>query len=106
MEQQSKESSKLLERITMNPDICHGEPCIRGLRSGGHDPGVAERWDEQPGNSQARAGCPAMKFLVDDQLPRRLARWLQAEGHEAIHTRDLPAPGSPQRHRGHRDGTE
>lgn len=32
MEQQSKESSKLLERITMNPDICHGKPCIRGLR--------------------------------------------------------------------------
>lgn len=32
MEQQSKESSKLLERITINPDICHGKPCIRGLR--------------------------------------------------------------------------
>ena len=24
--------SKLLERITINPDICHGKPCIRGLR--------------------------------------------------------------------------
>lgn len=22
----------LLERITMSPDICHGKPCIRGLR--------------------------------------------------------------------------
>lgn len=22
----------LLERITLNPDICHGKPCIRGLR--------------------------------------------------------------------------
>jgi uncharacterized protein (DUF433 family) len=21
-----------LDRITMNPSICHGEPCIRGLR--------------------------------------------------------------------------
>ena len=31
-----------------------------------------------------------MKFLVDAQLPRRLARWLQAKGHEAVHTRDLP----------------
>lgn len=31
-----------------------------------------------------------MKFLVDAQLPRQLARWLQAEGHEALHTRDLP----------------
>jgi uncharacterized protein (DUF433 family) len=32
MEPQSKESSKLLERIIMHPDICHGKPCIRGLR--------------------------------------------------------------------------
>ena len=31
-----------------------------------------------------------MKFLVDAQLPRQLARWLQAEGHEAVHTRELP----------------
>ena len=23
---------KLLERITHHPDICHGKPCIRGLR--------------------------------------------------------------------------
>ncbi|MDZ8109270.1 MAG: DUF433 domain-containing protein [Nostoc sp. DedQUE12a] len=22
----------LLQRITHNPDICHGKPCIRGLR--------------------------------------------------------------------------
>ncbi len=31
-----------------------------------------------------------MKFLVDAHLPLRLARWLRAEGHEAVHTRDLP----------------
>ncbi len=30
-----------------------------------------------------------MKFLVDAQLPQRLVRWLQAEGHDAVHTRDL-----------------
>jgi len=23
---------KLLERITLNPDICHGKPCIRNMR--------------------------------------------------------------------------
>lgn len=23
---------KLLQRITVNPNICHGKPCIRGLR--------------------------------------------------------------------------
>lgn len=31
-----------------------------------------------------------MKFLVDAQLPRRLARWLAAQGHDARHTLDLP----------------
>src|SRR5205085_502820 len=31
-----------------------------------------------------------MKFLVDAQLPRRLVPQLQAAGHEAIHTLDLP----------------
>lgn len=31
-----------------------------------------------------------MKFLVDAQLPRRLARELNAWGHDAIHTLDLP----------------
>lgn len=31
-----------------------------------------------------------MKFLVDAQLPRRLARWLTTEGHDAVHTKDLP----------------
>ena len=31
-----------------------------------------------------------MKFLVDAQLPRRLAQQLQGLGHEAMHTLDLP----------------
>ena len=31
-----------------------------------------------------------MKFLVDAQLPRRLARWLQSIDHNAIHTLDMP----------------
>ena len=25
-------SEELLQRITSSPDICHGKPCIRGLR--------------------------------------------------------------------------
>lgn len=32
MEQQAMDVVGLLERITINPDICHGKPCIRGLR--------------------------------------------------------------------------
>ena len=31
-----------------------------------------------------------MKFLVDAQLPSRLARHLNEAGHDAIHTLDLP----------------
>jgi predicted nuclease of predicted toxin-antitoxin system len=27
-----------------------------------------------------------VKFLVDAQLPRRLALWLQQRGHDVIHT--------------------
>jgi predicted nuclease of predicted toxin-antitoxin system len=32
-----------------------------------------------------------VKFLVDAQLPRRLAQWLQSTGHDAVHTLDLPS---------------
>jgi predicted nuclease of predicted toxin-antitoxin system len=31
-----------------------------------------------------------MKFLIDAQLPRRLAKWLSEHGHDALHTLDLP----------------
>lgn len=31
-----------------------------------------------------------MRFLVDAQLPRRLAVQLTALGHESVHTLDLP----------------
>lgn len=31
-----------------------------------------------------------MRFLVDAQLPRVIAGWLGAAGHDAIHTLDLP----------------
>ncbi|MBI3874694.1 MAG: DUF5615 family PIN-like protein [Verrucomicrobia bacterium] len=31
-----------------------------------------------------------MKFLVDAQLPRRLARELTAAGHDSVHTLELP----------------
>jgi predicted nuclease of predicted toxin-antitoxin system len=32
-----------------------------------------------------------MKFVVDAQLPRRLARELAAAGHDVMHTLDLKA---------------
>lgn len=36
-----------------------------------------------------------MKFLVDAQLPRRLASWLNEAGHDTLHTLDLPKKTSP-----------
>lgn len=30
-----------------------------------------------------------MKFIVDQQLPRKLAAWIRAKGHEAAHVREL-----------------
>ena len=32
MTQQLDDSTDLLARITIDPEICHGKPCIRGLR--------------------------------------------------------------------------
>lgn len=32
-----------------------------------------------------------MKFLIDAQLPRRLAYRLRSDGHDVLHTLDLPA---------------
>jgi predicted nuclease of predicted toxin-antitoxin system len=31
-----------------------------------------------------------MKFIVDAQLPLSLKMWLKKQGHDVIHTRDLP----------------
>ena len=30
--QHEDDASRLLERITVDPDVCHGRPCVRGLR--------------------------------------------------------------------------
>ena len=32
MAQQLNDSTDLIARITIDPEICHGKPCIRGLR--------------------------------------------------------------------------
>ncbi|HQU72868.1 MAG TPA: DUF433 domain-containing protein [Calditrichia bacterium] len=30
--EKNEAASELMKRITVSPDICHGKPCIRGLR--------------------------------------------------------------------------
>ncbi len=37
-----------------------------------------------------------MKFIIDAQLPRRLAHFLQNLGYDAIHTLDLPQKCNPR----------
>ena len=37
----------------------------------------------------SRSTYCGVKFLVDAQLPRRLASWLQERGHDTIHTEEL-----------------
>jgi predicted nuclease of predicted toxin-antitoxin system len=31
-----------------------------------------------------------LNFIVDAQLPKRLAMWLRARGHDSVHTKELP----------------
>jgi predicted nuclease of predicted toxin-antitoxin system len=38
-----------------------------------------------------------MRFLVDDQLPPALARWLAAKGHDANHVKDVGLTGATDR---------
>jgi uncharacterized protein (DUF433 family) len=113
--QQMYNADDLMQRITIDPHICHGKPCIRGLRypveillellSAGMtveeilaDYEDLEREDifatpgfcHPPEPGEAYAAARSMKFLVDAHLPRRLAYQLRAFGHEAVHTLDLP----------------
>lgn len=48
------------------------------------------RWRMQRGSLTRSDRARLMNFLVDAQLPRRLAQLLTAAGHDAVHTRDLP----------------
>ena len=32
MQRESEDLPRILERITIDPAVCHGKPCIRGLR--------------------------------------------------------------------------
>ena len=36
-----------------------------------------------------------MKFIIDAQLPKSLLEWLNAIGHDSIHTIELPGSNSP-----------
>ena len=105
----------LMSRITIDPAICHGKPCVRGLRypvetllellSSGmtFDEILTDYQDLERDDLLAVAGIcreigkdpsPAtgadVNFIVDAQLPRRAAGWLRAAGCDAVHTLDLP----------------
>ena len=107
----------LIKRITLNPDVCFGKPTIRNMRypvemildllSAGMSP--EELIEDYPAlegddikacllfasklikvNSISKSNSCIMKFIVDAQLPFKLKKWLNEQGHDAIHTDDLP----------------
>lgn len=105
----------LLDRIIIDPEICHGKPTLRGLRypvemilellsSGMTTEEILADYEDLEREdilaalefalrlSQVKRVAPlvAMKFLIDAQLPRRLAHLLREAGFEAVHTLDLP----------------
>ena len=105
----------LLSRITVNPEICHGKPCIRGLRypvevileylAGGdtveellaqfpdlerEDVLACMEFSRRMLVAKKHSSGAFMKFLVDAHLPRGICTLLARHGHEAIHTLDLP----------------
>jgi uncharacterized protein (DUF433 family) len=100
--------NQLLQRITLDPNICHGKPCIRGLRypvefilellsSGMNAKEIIDDYSScfaicRAADSSEKhiPNISVMKFLVDAQLPLRLARVLQSAGCDTIHTKDLP----------------
>lgn len=84
--------ASLLDRITLDPAVCHGQPTVRGLRypvanlldnmgSMTHEEILTDSPDLEEDDLRAVLAYVA---LVDAQLPRRLAGW------NAIHTLDLP----------------
>jgi predicted nuclease of predicted toxin-antitoxin system len=42
------------------------------------------------GKRAAYSPLGRLNFIIDAQLPRRLAMWLGEQGHGCIHTKDLP----------------
>ncbi len=91
----------LLSRITIDPDICHGKPTVRGLRypvetllellsSGMTFEDVLADYEDLDrddlravlafaARSRPHPSAPAgiaVRFVVDAQLPRRLVGWL------------------------------
>ena len=104
-----------LERITVDPAVATGKPCIRGLRfpvsrllgllaSGETRESVCGSLPEYLQAERHRLGRCAtashwlrmetverqlMKFLVDMALSPQLAAWLGSQGHDAMHASEL-----------------
>ena len=64
-------SDPLLSRITTDPDVCHGKPCIRGLR-----------YPVQVILELLSSGMTTDQLLEDyDDLVRDTSRWLSCTRH-------------------------
>ena len=104
-----------LDRITSDPSICHGQTTVRALRypvanlleplASGMTKEILEDHPDLERDDllaalefgalcveQAPDGVPRRcgRFLLDAQLPARLARQIPAAGHAVVHTSELP----------------
>src|SRR5438552_12944871 len=101
---------KLLERITIEPGKCGGKPCIRGKRIRvsdildllSHGASHEEVLEDYPflepedilaaiayASRMTRHSSNQVKYLVVNQLPGALARFLTDRGHPSAHALDL-----------------
>lgn len=80
-------TAALLQRIISDPNLCHGKPCIRGLR-----------YPVEFLLELLSSGMSIEEILADyDDLERAdiLAALLFAAGSDTVHTRDLPQQNVP-----------
>src|SRR5690606_35610837 len=103
-----------LDRITVDPEIVHGKPRIRGTRvtvqvilellSAGETIGdLVGEYDELACDDvlavlEYAGRSPAVQFVVDAQLARALADRRTELGHDAMHVKEFPSAGdTPER---------
>ena len=112
--------TEIAPRIVIDEAVRSGRPVIKGTRvpvdvvlgqlAAGLTPErVAEEYDLERddvlavlayaavtlGNEEVRAISPMARFLVDEDLPKSLARELVVVGHDAVDVRDVGSRGTP-----------
>ena len=111
------------DRVLIDPQICHGKPCIRGtrvmvsvvldyLKAGESAEEIRRQYPAltaedihaaaslcrvaraRRGRATPAYGCGGMKIKLDENLPTALAELLQAAGHDAMTVAEEALGGS------------